>query len=30
VLIILARSFLLRDKRNAPAPDAAADPALEN
>ena len=30
VLIILARSFLLRDKRKAPAPDAATDPALEN
>lgn len=30
VLIILARSFLLRDKREAPAPEKAADPALEN
>jgi signal peptidase II len=30
VLIILARSFLLRDKRNGPKPDEAADPALEN
>ena len=30
VLIILARSFLLRDKREAPAPDKATDPALEN
>ena len=30
VVIILARSFLLRDKRNGSKPDAAADPALEN
>lgn len=30
VVIILARSFLLRDKRNGPEPEAAKDPALEN
>ncbi|MGE3690795.1 MAG: signal peptidase II [Novosphingobium sp.] len=30
VLIILARSFLLREKHDTPSPDTAADPALEN